>query len=139
MRWPYAFDQWLLTLLLGPFITGLTYFLSPQKSDLMLGLLEVYPPVIIASALLSFPAFLAYLLFFHILTKLNMQMLVSKIILTGITVILIALTSEYVIGLTWNFVLGYSISTAITGLILNLKKINKSDLNNMAAHDQIKR
>jgi hypothetical protein len=129
MKQNYLFKHWLSTLVLAPFLASVYELIFKPISGQIVGLLEVYPIVLLFSILFSLPTLLVYFFVFRVLIKQGINPLLTKFILIALTITGIATTVLLIGGsLSATLIFAYSLTTIITGCIIRIK--NKADKEN---------
>lgn len=86
MNQNYLIKHWLTTLVLAPFLPSLYELIFKPISGQVVGLLEVYPIMLVFSSLFSLPTLAIYFLTFRLLIKQNADSTLTKVILISLTV-----------------------------------------------------
>lgn len=123
MNKAFPFLHWLLTLVIAPFISQGLNALFGKDPHVIVTLLEFYPITIVISYIYSIPAFVVYFLCFLLIRKRKIPGLTAKLILTGITVAGILVTTTLTGGTLMNEVnAAYSVSAIIAGLLMPIRQ-----------------
>ena len=123
MNKAFPFLHWLLTLVIAPFISQGLNALFGKDPHVIVTLLEFYPITIVISFIYSIPAFVVYFLCFLLIRKRKIPGLTAKLILTGITVAGILVTTTLTGGTLMNEVnAAYSVSAIIAGLLMPIRQ-----------------
>jgi hypothetical protein len=123
MKRTYVIVHWVLTLLLAPFMSqAIDYFYGTNPHQIV-RLLEVYPITLLFSIAFSLPTFLVYLICFYFLSTLDINFVISKVILIAVSVLGIYITQTIIKGsMSQDIIIAYSVTAIIVGLILRLRK-----------------
>ncbi len=120
MKWTYSFAHWLCTVLVAPLTTQAISYCFGSELELS-ALFKIYPIFLSYSLVFSLPCFLVYLLTFFLLSKSRVPLIASKLILITISIAGILATIIIVTPNTpYEITIGYSITSLIVGLSLNL-------------------
>lgn len=120
MNWSYLYKHWFSTIFLSPIVFDV-YNLVTEKSNRIVGLVEVYPITLIFGFLFSIPTYLLYSVVYYFFGNKNVNNSFSKLILITLAVIGIFI-SFY---LTFNnreteISIAYAITSITTGLFFTL-------------------
>ncbi len=117
----YIFTHWAATLLIAPFLPTLyDFFFNPIKGEII-GLLDVYPIILLFSFILSLPTLIIYYFVFLYLMKRNANPVLTKVILIVLTIVGIAITILIIGGsLAMTLIYSFSISAFLTGILIRI-------------------
>lgn len=119
----YLIKFWIITLISAPFLVGI-YEIFRTIPGQVVGLLDVYPVTLIVSIVWSLPTLTIAYLVFYILDKLKIKPIIVKTTLISITIIGITITFIIIKGsLVMVFIVAYSFSALISGIIFKIKKL----------------
>jgi hypothetical protein len=123
MNRSYVVGHWILTLFLAPFTSQTIEYIWGENPHQVVGLLEVYPIVLLFSIVFSLPTFFVYMICFNLLTKQNINFAISKVVLITVSVLGIYITQSIIKGsMSQDIIIAYSVTTIFVGLILRLRK-----------------
>lgn len=132
MKRAYVIGHWALTLLIAPLTSQTIDYFYGTNPHQVVGLLEVYPITLLFSIAFSLPTFLVYLTCFYFLSKQEINILVSKLILIAVSVLGIFITQTIIKGsMSQDIRIAYSVTAIIVGVILRIRKPK------IAIHDNI--
>lgn len=129
MQSSYAVLHWVLTILISPFTSYIQQVLEYNSIN-GAGLLGLYPYLILFGFAFSIPTLLIYFFCFYFLAQSNISVLLSKLILISVAILGIIITISIVLEqLDMDFILPYSITTLIVGLMLKsgTEKVNDQE------------
>ena len=122
MRRAYVIGHWSLTLLLAPLTSQAIQYVWGTNPHQVVGLFEVYPITLLFSIAFSLPTFLFYLTCFYFLSKQEINIVLSKLILISISVLGIYITQTIIKGtMSQDIIIAYSVTAVVVGLVLRLR------------------
>lgn len=120
MNWSYLFKHWFGTLLFAPFVFELFCIIS-ERSNSVVGLIEVYPITFIFSLIFSAPTYILYGIIYFYLSKKEIAIKYSKTILILFTSLSILITFHIVFNARELYIsFAYTITSIILGIIFKL-------------------
>ena len=138
MKKAYVIGHWGLTLLLAPLTSQAIHYIWGTNPHQVVGLLEVYPIILLFSIAFSLPTFLVYLTCFYFLSRQDINFVISKFILIVVSVLVIYITQTIIKGtMSQDIIIAYSVTAIIVGLILRIRKSKPDKQNNRFAYDKI--
>jgi len=124
MRRTYIIGHWSLTLLLAPLTSQVIQYIWGTNPHQIVALLEVYPITLLFSIVFSLPTFLIYLTCFYLLSKWDINIILSKLVLISISVLGIYITQTIIKGtMSQDIIVSYSVTAVVVGLILRLREV----------------
>ena len=138
MRRAYVIFHWVLTLLIAPFTPQAILYIWGTNPHQVVGLLEVYPITLILSILFSSPTFIVYLTCFYFLSKQDINVTKSKVILIAVSVLGIYITQTIIKGtMSQDIIIAYSVTAIVVGLILRIRKSKINTQDNLSTYAQL--
>jgi len=118
----YLFKHWLTTLIFSPFLPTVYDLLFNPVEGESLGLLDLYPIILIFSFVLSIPTLIVYYFVFSFLIMRQANPVSTKLILITVAIIGIAITFLTIGGsMEMTLISSFSLSTIITGVLIRIK------------------
>ena len=138
MKRAYVIGHWILTLLLAPFTSQAIQYIWGTNPHQVVGLLEVYPITLLFSIAFSLPTFIVYLTCFYFLSKLDINFIISKVLLIVVSVLGIYITQTIIKGtMSQDIIIAYSVTAIIVGLILRIRKSKTNRQDNPYTYAQL--
>jgi hypothetical protein len=127
MRSTFVIGHWVFTLLFAPLTSQVIGYFFGTDPHQVVGLLEVYPIVLVFSIVFSIPTLLIYLTGFYFLSKKDVNILVSKFVLIAVSVLGIFITQTIIKGsMSRDIIIAYAVTSVIVGLVLKLRDVSSN-------------
>lgn len=122
MNWSYLFKHWIGTIFISPIVLELFCIFS-EKSNSVVGLVEVYPITIIFSLIFSTPTHVIYGSLYYFLGKKHINLKLSKFILILFYAIGIIISFALIFGIDEvELISAYLFTSIFIGLLFKLKR-----------------